>query len=66
VFATIKEDLIEIEAAGFSINKDIGFISKTETEKIINKLKSLTSIGLSKKLNNRIHLDDMVKVIIIH
>ena len=87
----IKEDLKEIEAAGFSINKDIGsngtklyyhherkfeiyelrllidavssakFITKKETEKIICKLKSLTSNGLSKKLDNRIHLDDMVK-----
>jgi len=87
----IKEDLKEIEAAGFSINKDIGsngiklyyhherkfeiyelrllidavssakFITKIETEKIICKLKSLTSNGLSKKLDNRIHLDDMVK-----
>jgi len=37
------------------------FITKKETEKINCKLKSLTSIGLAKKLNNRIHLDDMVK-----
>lgn len=37
------------------------FITKNETEKIIEKLKTLTSRGLSKKLENRIHLGDMVK-----
>ena len=87
----IKDDLKEIEAAGFSIDYETGFkgtklyyhserifetyelrllidavssarfITKEETEKIIDKIKSLTSIELAKKLHNRIHLDDMVK-----
>lgn len=37
------------------------FITKQETETIINKIKRLTSKGLAKKLQNRIHIDGMVK-----
>lgn len=37
------------------------FITKDETEKIITKLKTLTSRGLANKLYSRIHIDDMIK-----
>jgi len=37
------------------------FITKNETEKIIGKLKTLTSRGLANKLYSRIHIDDMIK-----
>lgn len=37
------------------------FITPSETENIISKLKSLTSINLAKKLNLRVHLDNMIK-----
>lgn len=37
------------------------FITKEETEKIVEKLKTLTSKGLAKKLENRIYTDEMIK-----
>lgn len=37
------------------------FITKDETEKIIEKLKTLTSSGLASKLKGEIHIDKMVK-----
>lgn len=89
----VKDDLNQIEASGFSINKftdqrlkgkiyyyhderlfeiyelrmlidavcSARFITKKETERIIEKLKTLTSKGQAKKLENRIHLDGMIK-----